>query len=347
MTAKVRIFLLAGFLFSGSFAFAADTPQLPQPSGPLGIGRAGYDWTDASRPNRFSSDANAHRELMVYVWYPTSKKSADARGAYLPGAKQMDADPEIQRSMRDGYGDNWPLIVSGAIYSHAVESAPPAKTPKQFPVIVLSHGLGGSGLGYTSLIENLVSHGYVVAAIEHTETAGVVVFSDGRIVRQHQDSPSTGLSRAESFQRMVTQVGLQIEEGAGDVRFVLNRLTELNAGDRQHFLLAGRLDLNRVAAMGHSAGAEFAARACELDARFKACVDLDGAMVPILALPEAPDGAVIQQPLLFLEAFHPESNMGGTHEEHLAFFKKKEAQLAACPPGSYGVVLNQIGRAHV
>jgi acetyl esterase/lipase len=47
-------------------------------------------------------------------------------------------------------------------------------------------------------------------------------------------------------------------------------------GDTQRFLLAGRVDLKRAAAMGHSAGAEFAARACQLDARFKACIDLDG-----------------------------------------------------------------------
>jgi hypothetical protein len=38
--------------------------------------------------------------------------------------------------------------------------------------------------------------------------------------------------------------------------------------------------------------------------------------------------------------------MGGTHEEHLAFFKKKEEQLAACPLGSYVVVLNPPGMMH-
>jgi pimeloyl-ACP methyl ester carboxylesterase len=345
MTSRGCVLLCAAWLV-GSLACAAETPKLPTPSGPYGIGRVAYDWIDTSRMDRLSPDPHHPRELMVYLWYPTTHPSSDAHGVYLSGAKQMDADPELGRQMRDGYGDNWPLIVSGAIYSHAVESAPPAKAPEQFPVIIFSHGLGGSSFGYTSLIENLVSHGYVVVAIEHTGTAGVVVFSDGRVVQQHQDYPPAGLSPAERFQRMVAQAGAGIEEGAGDVRFVLNQLTRLNAGARQQFLLASVLDLNRVAAMGHSAGAEFAARACELDARFKACVDLDGAMVPVLALPESGDGAVIQQPLLFLEAFHPESRMGGTHEEHLAFFKKKEEQLAACPRGSYAVVLNPPGMMH-
>src|SRR5258708_6482894 len=83
---------------------SADTPQkpprLPVPSGPFGIGRSGYDWTDMSRPDRYSSDPNAHRRLMVYLWYPTSQKSESARGVYLPGAKQMDTDAGAQAAMR-------------------------------------------------------------------------------------------------------------------------------------------------------------------------------------------------------------------------------------------------------
>ncbi len=320
-------------------------PRLPMPTGTFGIGRVGYDWTDTARPDRFAADKKAHRELMVYLWYPTAK-DAEAKGAYLPGAQAMDKSPAIQGRMREGYGANWPLIVSGAIFSHAVEGAAVAKSPKQFPVVLLSHGLGGSGFGYTALIEDLVSHGYVVAAIEHTETAGVVAFPDGRLVPAHEDQPPPGLSPAERWQRMIDQVTVGISEGAGDVRFVLDRLTALNGGDARSFPLAGRLDLNRVAAMGHSAGAEFAALACEQDARFKACVDLDGGMVPIAALPEGPDGQTMQQPLLFLEAFHPESNMGGTHEQHLEYFKKREAQLEATRPGTFAVVLHSAGIVH-
>ena len=324
----------------------AAPPRIPIPSGPFGIGRIGYDWIDVSRPDRFSTDPNAHRELMVYLWYPAARKGAKTRGPYLPGAKQMDAIPDIRKRTNNEFEGNWASIVSGAIYSHAEEGARAAKKPRQFPVIVLSHGLGGTGFEYTSLIEDLVIRGYVVAAIEHTEAAVVVAFPDGRMVPFHRDSPPAGLSSAERWQRMIDQTTLLISEGAADVRFVLNQLTSLNGGDRRRFLLAGRLDLNRVAAMGHSAGAEFAARACELDARFKACVDLDGGMVPVAALPEYPDGATIQQSLLFLENYYPESRMGGTHEEHLAYFKKREAQLQNCPKGSYAVVLKAVGLVH-
>jgi len=247
--------------------------------------------------------------------------------------------------MREDYGDNWPLIVSGAIASHTADNAPVAKRPHQFPVVILSHGLGGSGFGYTALIEHLVSHGYVVATIEHPESAGAVVFPDGRIIPFHSDAPAPALSPEEQWKRMAQSVSIGIEEGAADVRFVLDRLIDLNAG-KPDSRLHGRLDLTRVAAMGHSAGAEFAARACQLDARFAACVDLDGGMVPIAALPEYPDGAIIRQPLLFLEAYHDESHMGGTHEQHLAYFKKRQEQLRKCSPGTYAIVLHSPGIVH-
>lgn len=323
----------------------AAVPRLPLPSGQYGIGRVGYDWIDTSRPDRYARNPRVPRELMVHVWYPTSVKRKEARGIYLPGAKRMNSIPAVQQIMRDDYQSNWQLIVSGSIHSHAVENAPISKTPRQFPLVILSHGMGGSGFGYTALIEDLVSHGYVVAAIEHTETADAVYFPDGRIVPFHQDAPPPGLTPEERWKRMLQSVSVGIEEGAADVRFVLDQLTKLNAG-QPNSALAGRLDLHRVAAMGHSAGAEFSARACELDARFKACVDLDGGMVPVAALPEYPDGATVKQPLLFLEAYHPESRMGGTHEQHLQYFKKREEQLQKCPAGTYAVVLKSTGMMH-
>ena len=324
---------------------SAAVPRLPLPAGTYGIGRVGFDWTDTTRPDRYSSNPQAHRELMVYVWYPTAANPSCTKGTYLPGARQMDESPDIQRRMRDDYQANWPLIVSNAIYSHAVDSAPIVNTPRRFPLVIFSHGLGGTGFGHTALIEDMVSHGYVVAAIEHTETAGVVLFSDGRLVPFHQDQPTPDLSPEERWKRLLASVSVGIEEGAADVRFVLDRLTQLNAGNPKS-AFAGRLDLNRVAAMGHSAGAEFAARACELDTRFKACVDLDGGMVPVAALPEFPDGATVKQPLLFLEAYHDEAHMGGSHEQHLEYFKKREEQLKQCSAGTFAVVLRSPGIRH-
>lgn len=331
---------------ASSAAHTVVAPHLPTPSGAFGIGRMGYDWTDNSRPDRYSTDRQAHRELMVYFWYPTSQKDAGTRGVYLPDAKAMDAMPEVQHRMQQEFEGNWPLIVSSAITSQVKDGAPVAKSPRQFPVVLFSHGNGGTAFEYTSLIEDLVSHGYVVVAIEHTYTAIAVAFPNGKIIPFHQDSSPADLSPEQRLRKMMAEAAAGINEGAADIRFVFDKLTELNNVNAQHFPLAGRLDLNSVAAMGHSAGGAFTARACQLDGRFKACVDLDGAMVPVAALPDYSDGATMKQPLLFLEAYHPESRMDGAHAQHEDYIKKKEEQLQSCPSGSYDVVLKSAGIVH-
>jgi dienelactone hydrolase len=303
----------------------------------------GFDWTDPSRSD--DHDSTRQRELMVYFWYPTAK-SPKARGQYLPGAAQMDAKPEIQKLMSGEFGDAWTAIVSGEISSHAIEHSPIANNSRRpFPVVIFSHGIGGSGFEYTVLIEDLVSHGYVVASIEHTYTAGAVWFPDGRIVAQRNGSPPEGLSQSERMQWMMKRVSMGINEGSADVRFVLDRLAQINH-DKQQFGLAGAIDLTRVAAMGHSGGAEFAARACQQDSRIKACVDLDGAMIPVAALPLYDDDRTMRQPLLFLEAYHPANQMGGPPDQMANYEKIKRQQLQELRRGSYDVVLHSSGIAH-
>src|SRR4029077_8451985 len=213
-----------------------------------------------------------------------------------------------------------------------------------FPVITFSHSLGSTGFQYTVLIENLVSYGYVVASIEHAYTAKAIWFPNGRVVTQHNDSPPAQLSQSERQKWMMKQVSIGISEGAADVRFVIDRIEELNR-DKQDSALAGAIDLKRLAAMGHSAGAEFAARACQQDSRIHACVDLDGGMVPVAALPLHGDERM-RQPFLFLEAYHPDDTMGGTQDGIAQYRRVREQQLEELPRGSYAVVLHSPEIAH-
>jgi predicted esterase len=327
---------------SSNVKTSSAVPVIRYPSGPFGIGRIGFDWIDTSRTDTF--DPTRKRELMVYFWYPDGK-SADSKGQYLPGAAQMDAAPAIHELMSREFGDVWARIVSGEISSHAIDRAPVASSRTPFPVVTFSHGLGSTGFQYTVLIEQLVSHGYVVASIEHTYTANAVRFPDGKIITQRNDSPPDGLSQAERLSWMMKQTSVRINQGAADVRFVIDRMRELSH-DKQQFALADTIDLERLTAMGHSAGAAFAARACQQDCRIHACVDLDGAMVPVAALPLYGDDRKILQPLLFLEAFHPENNMGGTPDQIAEYKKVRGKQLQELRAGSYDVILHSPGIAH-
>jgi dienelactone hydrolase len=327
------------------YAQASNAPELPSPSGPFGIGRIAYGWTDVSRPDAHSADPQAHRDLMVYLWYPSPKKGLATKGEYLPGARQMDAKPEVQSAMKGDFETLWPLVVSGSITSHAVNNAPVAMTSAPFPLVIFSHGNGGTSFGYTSLIEDLVSRGYVVAAVEHTYTATAVVFPDGRIVTAYRDSVA-GLSPAEAFLSMMKGAGIQINTGAADLIFVMNKLSELKNATRSDFPLSGRLDLARVGAMGHSSGGGNAALACELSERFKACLSLEGQMPPVAAFPTNPDGKFFTQPVLLLEIDHSGQQRGFNDAQYAEYLKTKVQQLEKCPAGSYDVTLKSEGLMH-
>jgi predicted dienelactone hydrolase len=148
------------------------------------------------------------------------------------------------------------------------------------------------------------------------------------------------------MQRMIDSAMQGITTGADDIRFVLGKLAELNKSGADRFPLAERLDLNRIAAMGHSAGGAFAARACQLDARIRACVSLDGELPPVAAFPEYPDGKRMQQPVLLLEVDQTGKRRPFSEAQFADYQRKEEAQLNQCPPGSYRVLLNVPGLFH-
>ena len=284
----------------------SNPPKLPQPSGPFGVGRVAFDWTDPSRAADMAEDRGAHAELMVYIWYPTNASSDEVRGTLLPGAKQIDAAPGVSASIKAQiFGGNWPLAVSGAITSHTQDNAQIAKSPKAFPVIIFSPLANGTCFQYSSAIEDLVSHGYVVAAIEHTSEVFAVAFLDGtvhvysakRIPPQFLPSPNA--TKEEYEDKLEAWYRHCVDVRAADESFVLDKLAELNKAPDRSSQFSARLDLTRVAAVGHSRGGWSSIIACRRDKRLKACVNEDGnAGGQGFDYPGAP---IPTQPILYVE----------------------------------------------
>ena len=323
---------------------AAASAGLPTPSGPYSIGRQGYDLTDRSRADPFSLREDGHRKLMVYIWYPVQHTKGQSTGEYVPRAHQLDNNADAKAAARNEFGPRWPLIVSGSITSHAIANALPVDHAGKFPVILFSHGISDTTFSYTAQIEDFVSHGYVVVAIEHTDAAGVVLFPDNQI-RLYHAVPAPSPVPKDPLQAMIAsaQTGAQI--GAEDVRFVLNELAEGTIP------VAQVMDLNRVAAVGHSYGGTLTARACQLDSRIKACISEDGEVNPVGVYFDYPDQASFQQPFLFLEIdWRPTDDMlARMHESRSQweqYMAHERQQLNTCKPGSYHVLLQGEGMTH-
>jgi predicted dienelactone hydrolase len=106
-----------------------------------------------------------------------------------------------------------------------------------YPVIVFSHGLGGSRDGYEYLGKHWASHGYVVVHVQHRGSDDAVWKGSNQPLTSLKNAaadPINGVNRAL------------------DVPFVLDQLASLNKDDGR---FGGKLDLEHVGMAGHSFGA--------------------------------------------------------------------------------------------
>lgn len=165
----------------------------PDQLGPYAVGHTSYTATDPQRDDR---------QIKVDVWYPVT-----------PG-DEADAD-------RTEYPLAGPLGLPSPL---AWEDAPVAARPDQ-PLLVFSHGYGGINTQSTELMEALASHGFVVAAPEHTGNA------QGSLTDPYDVAASNRVP---------------------DVSFVIDELLARNAAPDDPF--SNRVDPTLIGVVGHSFG---------------------------------------------------------------------------------------------
>src|SRR5256885_252838 len=72
--------------------------SLPTPTGTFGVGRAIYDWVDAKTVDSLAAVPGTNRELLVWVWYPSSTRQAVAIDDSFPVPMRAG----IERARRPG-----------------------------------------------------------------------------------------------------------------------------------------------------------------------------------------------------------------------------------------------------
>ena len=190
---------------------------------------------------------------MVELWYPASTHHGIERALYIPDSALINAMKNDEYlDLSPGVLDSWRDLVS-----HSYLNAPLASSPRLIPLILFSHGFGMSRLNYTSMFEDLASHGFIVAAIDHPGS-GLTVLPDARVISFAPD-PHGPDGKADTMVK--------------DALFVLNALLDSNQAAGRY---AGLIDAQRIGMFGHSLGGAVALDMGRVDRRFKACVNMDG-----------------------------------------------------------------------
>ena len=189
-----------------------DAPELAK-RGPFSVGVRTLellhrDQVDILKFDKATGKAPLYdRPLNVEVWYP----------AAIPAGREEKTTYVSAMFGTQNAGGSFDIA------GKALRDAPPVSGQK-FPLVVVSHGYPGSRTFMSYLTENLASKGYVVAAIDHTDS----VFGEVR------PFPSTLLNRS------------------ADQLFTIDAIGAL-ASDRSSFLI-GLADAGNVAIIGYSMG---------------------------------------------------------------------------------------------
>ncbi|NUT37605.1 MAG: alpha/beta hydrolase [Hamadaea sp.] len=253
-----------------STATSSPTLYLPRPTGPHAVGATTVHLTDTSRPDPWAPDVPVRR-LMVTIWYPAHTRHGD-RAAYMTA--------EESRLYLIGKRSDLPPDILSTVRTNAFAGARPAGRPRSLPLVVLSPGYTQPRATLTGLAEDLASHGYAVAAVDHAHETYAVTFPDGSIA----ECASCAIDHEPGFFERLYQVR------AADVSFVLDRLT----GAYPLWEGGGLIDPRRIGMSGHSAGGASAIAAMAGDARIRAGIDMDGTTRELV-----PEGG-LGRPFMFL-----------------------------------------------
>jgi hypothetical protein len=134
--------------------------SVPAPTGPHHVGATVLDLKDTSRADPWVP-TDPLRELMVTMWYPIDVN----HGSTIQYETPAESEGYVAGKQLEDYLSPDSL---SEVPTHAYLDAPPAGRPHSLPLIVLSPGYTGQRSSLTSLAEDLASHGYGVAAIDHT-----------------------------------------------------------------------------------------------------------------------------------------------------------------------------------
>ena len=153
--AGVAVFTFGCIATSVALSWALPMFRFAPLTGPYKTATSVFNMIDSSREDK---TPNGHRELMVQLWYPAEPSRKPLASYRRP--------PETTRI------SSYQCVLK----TSSRLDAPLAKTGRPFPILLFNPAWNGRRTQNTFLVEELASHGFVVAAIDHTHNSEPVAF---------------------------------------------------------------------------------------------------------------------------------------------------------------------------
>ncbi|MCF6280371.1 MAG: hypothetical protein L3J14_08495 [Flavobacteriaceae bacterium] len=272
-------------LFGWGLPYILPVFNLPAPIGEYSIGSQ-YIHLKSNQDEMMTSEAGDKRELMIKAWYP----------AILDNEK---TEPYLNKGDRVSFAVKYGLPKTTFNYLDNVNThtyIKPSVAKGKFPVLIFSHGSYSQASGYYALIEEIVSHGYIVLNINHTYESTGTLFPDGEIKlfnsgydRKHNNQEMSEMvwnamqnynkatTSEEQFKTVhdliLNHYGTEVTERySKDISLVIDELKKWNTST----FLAQHLDTTKIGVFGHSQGGAAAGQALLDDDRIIAGINVDG-----------------------------------------------------------------------
>jgi predicted dienelactone hydrolase len=271
--------------------FLLPIPQTPAPTGPYPVGTFSLMLVDESRPELYSNQSGDVRRIMVQFWYPADLNSM-ANPKPAPWMENVDIiGPAIASYLElPAYFLNHIKYAA----SHAYADAMLSSEMDSYPLLIFSHGWSGFRAQNSYQMEELASHGYVVAAPDHTYGSVMTVFPDGEAAPNNpQALPYDQDLTANEYHTIANRL---VDQWAADLSFILDRLA-LDYSGIPLGMFSGRLDLQHVGALGHSTGGGAIVEFCSRDDRCAAGLGMDTYLKPVS---KSVIASGLQQPFLYM-----------------------------------------------
>jgi dienelactone hydrolase len=242
---------------------------------PLGgkyrVGTAAKHLIDTRRVDPYAPNRESFREVMVQFWYPAESSTPKSYKARY----------------RNGRKESWRSANLALVKSRSYRAPRLLSHAEKFPLLFFSGP--NSRFQNTFQAEDLASHGYIVAAVEHPYGSDIVSFPDGRSILRRKENVFLHFSSEAALVDSNREVTGELSVRSADIQFVLDCIENPDTLANSDRTLSPQMDdaiaqvsqnfdRSKIGVFGHSFGGAVAAELCCLDPKFRAGVNMDGWM---------------------------------------------------------------------